>query len=345
MLALRRLAPASASRLACTAALRYRAIGTLQSHQAAFTKIDRRTGGCSAGLPRWHGTHPSHDIHVLNPPPAGVALAPEPDASNEYHRHSTRYHRTSREVLEALDKDWLEQPHYAPVTWQDRLALRIVKTLRRASDAYFKERLLERACMLETVAAVPGFVAAMVHHLRALRRLVHCQWIKPTMDEAENERMHLMTFMELAQQRWHQRLMVICGQGAFFFAYSIFYLLTPRIAHRFVGYLEEEAVHTYTEMLKMVDAGKIKNVPAPKIAIRYWNMPEDATLRDVILVVRADEADHRLVNHHIGDLIASAKGKAPVVPGCSSYKPCDEFHVDLSIDLGPTIARRSGSKA
>jgi len=85
----------------------------------------------------------------------------------------------------------------------------------------------------------------------------------------------------------------------------------------------------------LVLEGKIKNVAAPQIAIKYWNMPSDATLR-----VRADEADHRLVNHHMGDLIANAKGKAPVRPGCKDYKPCDEFHVDLSIDIGPTVARK-----
>lgn len=222
---------------------------------------------------------------MLNPAPAGVKLAPEQPMNHQFHRHSTRYSRTSREVLEALDKDWMDQPHYEPVTWQDRVALRLVKFLRRCSDAYFKDRLLDRACMLETIAAVPGFVAGMIHHMRSLRRMVHCNWIKPVMDEAENERMHLMTFMELSQQRWHQRAMVVCGQGIFFAAYTVFYVLTPRIAHRFVGYLEEEAVHTYTEMLRMVDEGKIKNVPAPAIAIKYWNMPEDATLRDVILVV------------------------------------------------------------
>ena len=121
------------------------------------------------------------------------------------------------------------------------------------------------------------------------------------MDEAENERMHLMTFMELSNQRWHQRVIVVCGQGLFFAAYTLFYVLTPRIAHRFVGYLEEEAVHTYTEMLKMVDAGKIKNVPAPEIAIKYWNMPTDATLRDVILVVAssAPHASYCIIVHHI----------------------------------------------
>ena len=52
---------------------------------------------------------------------------------------------------------------------------------------------------------VQGFVAGMIHHMRSLRRMVHCNWIKPVMDEAENERMHLMTFMELSNQRWHQR--------------------------------------------------------------------------------------------------------------------------------------------
>eukprot|EP00457_Paulinella_chromatophora_P009220 gb/GEZN01009278.1/.p1 GENE.gb/GEZN01009278.1/~~gb/GEZN01009278.1/.p1 ORF type:complete len:346 (-),score=42.06 gb/GEZN01009278.1/:304-1296(-) len=284
---------------------------------------------------RWH----SHDATCLNAPPAGIHLAKEQEASRLYHRHSTRYCRTSREVLEALDKDWMDQPHYPPKTWHDRLALKLVKTLRKGSDAYFGDRLLDRACMLETIAAVPGFVAAMVHHLRSLRRLVHCNWIKPTMDEAENERMHLMTFMELSQQPWHQRLLVVCGQGFFFTVYTIFYVMTPRIAHRFVGYLEEEAVHTYTEMLKQVDAGKLKNVPAPTVAKAYWNMPNDATLRDVILVVRADEADHRLVNHHIGDLIVNAPNHAPVVPGRTDYKPCDEFLVDLSIDLGPTVNR------
>jgi ubiquinol oxidase len=30
-------------------------------------------------------------------------------------------------------------------------------------------------------------------------------------------------------------------------------------------------------------------------------MPADATLRDVVLVVRADEANHRDVNHYFAD--------------------------------------------
>lgn len=44
------------------------------------------------------------------------------------------------------------------------------------------------------------------------------------------------------------------------------YLLSPATAHRFVGYLEEEAVAAYTAFLGAIDKGQIPNVPAPKIA-------------------------------------------------------------------------------
>lgn len=64
-------------------------------------------------------------------------------------------------------------------------------------------------------------------------------------------------------------------------------------------------------MLNMIDAGRIENVPAPKIAISYWGLPADATLRDVALVVRADEADHRLVNHNLSDLYHVKELKKP----------------------------------
>lgn len=54
---------------------------------------------------------------------------------------------------------------------------------------------------------------------------------------------------------------------------------------------------SYTHFLEEIDAGRSANVPAPAIARRYWGLAEDATLRDVVLAVRADEAHHRDVNH------------------------------------------------
>jgi Alternative oxidase len=38
-------------------------------------------------------------------------------------------------------------------------------------------------------------------------------------------------------------------------------------------------------------------MPPPEIATHYWRLKPDAKMRDLILAVRADEANHRDVNH------------------------------------------------
>ncbi|CAN0880190.1 Ubiquinol oxidase 1a, mitochondrial [Linum grandiflorum] len=193
--------------------------------------------------------------------------------------------------------------HHKPSTLLDKLALWTVKSLRWPTDLFFQRRYGCRAMMLETVAAVPGMVGGMLLHCKSLRKFQHSGgWIRALLEEAENERMHLMTFMEVSQPRWYERALVMTVQGVFFNAYFFGYLISPKFAHRMVGYLEEEAIHSYTEFLKELDKGNIKNVPAPAIAIDYWRLPANATLRDVVEVVRADEAHHRDVNHLASDI-------------------------------------------
>ncbi|XP_057965891.1 ubiquinol oxidase 2, mitochondrial-like [Malania oleifera] len=193
--------------------------------------------------------------------------------------------------------------HHVPVTLLDKLAYWTVKSLRFPTDVFFQRRYGCRAMMLETVAAVPGMVGGMLLHCKSLRRFEQSGgWIKALLEEAENERMHLMTFMEVSKPKWYERALVIAVQGVFFNAYFVAYLASPKLAHRIVGYLEEEAIHSYTEFLKELDKGNIDNVPAPAIAVDYWQLPPDSTLRDVVMVVRADEAHHRDVNHFASDI-------------------------------------------
>lgn len=193
--------------------------------------------------------------------------------------------------------------HHVPKTFLDKFAYWTVKALRLPTDVFFQRRYGCRAMMLETVAAVPGMVGGMLLHCKSLRRFEHSGgWIKALLEEAENERMHLMTFMEVAKPRWYERALVFTVQGVFFNAYFLAYLASPKLAHRIVGYLEEEAIHSYTEFLKELDKGNIENVSAPAIAIDYWRLPPDAMLRDVVTVVRADEAHHRDVNHFASDI-------------------------------------------
>lgn len=154
------------------------------------------------------------------------------------------------------------------------------------------------AMLLETVAAVPGMVGGMLLHCKSLRRFEHSGgWIKALLEEAENERMHLMTFLELSQPQWYERALVFAVQGVFFNAYFVAYLVSPKLAHRIVGYLEEEAVNSYTEFLIDLEKGLVQNTPAPAIAIDYWRLPPNSTLKDVVTVIRADEAHHRDLNH------------------------------------------------
>merc|ERR1712216_542669 len=71
----------------------------------------------------------------------------------------------------------------------------------------------------------------------------------------ENERMHLMTFLNMKQPSIFFRAGVLAAQGVFFNAFFFSYLISPRTCHRFVGYLEEEAVRTYTHALNDIDSG------------------------------------------------------------------------------------------
>ena len=209
-----------------------------------------------------------------------------------------------------VDYDRVLDIHIKPKTLSDKIAFTFVKFLRFFADKFFAKRYGHRAIVLETVAAVPGMVGGLWQHLTALRKMRDDEgWIRTLLDEAENERMHLMTFIEIAQPNRFERLVIMIVQLMFYNAYFFLYLFAPRTAHRVVGYFEEEAVISYTQYLKEVEAGRHENVPAPRIAIDYWQLGEDARLTDVIIAVRADEAEHRDVNHSFVDTI-DARRKA-----------------------------------
>ncbi len=190
--------------------------------------------------------------------------------------------------------------------------------MRFCADTFFAKRYGHRAVVLETVAAVPGMVGAMLTHLRSLRRMEDDGgWIRTLMEEAENERMHLMTFIAIARPTLFERWLIIAVQWLFWIGFFLLYLLSRRTAHRVVGYFEEEAVLSYTLYLKEIEEGRATNVAAPAIARHYWKLADDAALRDVILVVRADEAHHRDVNHGLANTLA---GK-PVDREAAPYPP------------------------
>ena len=182
-------------------------------------------------------------------------------------------------------------------------AMSMTKFFRFMADTFFAKRYGHRAVVLETVAGVPGMVAGMMLHFKSLRKMKtgYGPDIREMLAEAENERMHLMFFIEIAKPNIFERLLVLLAQLIFMIFYAILYAIDFKTAHRMIGYFEEEAVKSYTEYLAMVENGEVENVPAPDLAIKYYKMKKNAKLSDLIVKVRADEMHHSEVNHKYAD--------------------------------------------
>lgn len=196
------------------------------------------------------------------------------------------------------------QEHYSfnAKDFRSKIAKIIVHIIAQTADFLFKERYGHRAIVLETIASIPGIIGALFHHLKSLRLIKDDRgWIQTLLDEAENERMHLLVYSSIVQPTRLERFLIIVVQFFFAILYFFIYLISPRTAHRVVGYFEEEAVHSYEHYLQLVLDGAHENIPAPAIAISYWNLKEDSRLVDVIRATIRDEMIHRDVNHKFAD--------------------------------------------
>lgn len=188
---------------------------------------------------------------------------------------------------------------------RNAIAMAMTKFFRFFADTFFAKRYGHRAVVLETIAGVPGMVAGMWLHFKSLRKMKtgYGPDIREMLAEAENERMHLMFFIEIAKPNWFERFLVLVAQFVFMIFYFLIYVVSYRLAHRMIAYFEEEAVRSYTDYLTMVENGEVPNVPAPKLAIEYYNLEKNARLSDLIKCVRADELHHSKINHQYADRV------------------------------------------
>lgn len=196
-------------------------------------------------------------------------------------------------------------------TIRETLAMSMTKFFRFVADTFFAKRYGHRAVVLETVAGVPGIVAGVWLHLKSLRKMKtgYGPDIREMLSEAENERMHLMFFIEIAKPNWFERYLVLFAQLIFMLFYFVLYVIDYKTAHRMIAYFEEEAVKSYTDYLGLVESGEVENVPAPRLAIQYYEMGSNAKLSDLIRHVRADEQHHSEVNHKYANGNTSYKRK------------------------------------
>jgi ubiquinol oxidase len=202
--------------------------------------------------------------------------------------------------------------HHEPVGIGDRFALATARLLAAGAGRVFGRRYGGRAVVIETIAAVPAMVAATLLHLTCLRRMIDDRgWVRTFMEEAENQRAHLMAFVAIQRPGVGERLLIVLGQGLFYNAYFLLYLLSRRTAHRLAGYLAEESVRGYTRYLERLEAGAIDNGPAPASAATYWNLSPEATLSEMVQAMREDESIHRDIHHAFADALAEGNMLPP----------------------------------
>ncbi|KAI0966302.1 alternative oxidase [Xylaria arbuscula] len=286
----------------------------------AFTPVASQNGNPSYGSKRAFSTTPANRMRDFFPAKETEHIRETPPA---WPHHGY----TEAEMLAVVPA------HRKPETWGDYLAWKFMRFCRWGMDTctgmhseqkvdkknpttathsikpLTESQWMIRFLFLESIAGVPGMVAGMLRHLHSLRRLKRDNgWIETLLEESYNERMHLLTFMKMCEPGWFMKLMILGAQGVYFNGMVISYLISPKITHRFVGYLEEEAVHTYTMAIKQIDDGHLPkwsspDFVVPDIAVKYWSMPEGKrTMRDLIMYIRADEACHRGVNHTLSNL-------------------------------------------
>ncbi len=181
----------------------------------------------------------------------------------------------------------------------DWFAKTMTKFFRFIADTFFAKRYGHRAVVLETIAGVPGIVAGVWLHMKSLRKMEAGLGpkIREMIAEAENERMHLMIFIDIAKPTWLERWLVLFAQGIFLVFYFFLFVFFPKTAHRMIHYFEEEAVKSYTQYLHMVDSGQAENIPATPLAKQYYNLDDNARLKDIIIKIRADEEKHAKINY------------------------------------------------
>lgn len=224
-------------------------------------------------------------------------------------------HIWSAEEVEERKK---HQPLVAPVSFSDKaMHFLVKKVLYRGFNwlsGFDYNNPTVRSCefrliLLESIAGVPGMVAAVMRHFTSLRTLRRDHgWIHTLLEEAQNERMHLLVCMKKFDASLGTRVAVMGAQYVMVPVLSLMYLVHPRTLHRFVGYLEETAVKTYSDLIRITNTPGTRlnkawsDMKAPGLAISYWNLREDALWVDVLEQLLADESHHRDANHQFANM-------------------------------------------
>lgn len=230
--------------------------------------------------------------------------------------------RQTNHIWSEKEVNSVPRSEHRPVSMSDHIAKATMRTLYHgfnfvtgydAKDPSVKS-VGWRLIILESFAGVPGFVAAGMRHFYSLRTLRRDHGsIYTFLEEAENERMHLLVCMKMFEASFFTKSLVVAAQLTMGPLMTLTYAVYPNAMHRFVGYLEETAVSTYGNLIEKAETPGTqlyeawRDLDAPAIAKSYWQLPDNATWITTLKHILADESHHRDVNHTFAALPRDAE--------------------------------------
>mmetsp|Transcript_24585 Transcript_24585/g.73799 ORF Transcript_24585/g.73799 Transcript_24585/m.73799 type:complete len:389 (-) Transcript_24585:46-1212(-) len=244
--------------------------------------------------------------------------------------------RQTNHIWSAAELEAVEATTHQPQTASDHVMRGIMSTLYHSfnfvtgykADDPSPGSVAWRLIILESFAGVPGFVAAGFRHFYSLRTLKRDHGsIYTFLEEAENERMHLLVCMKMFDAGLVTRALVIAAQFGMTPFLMATYMVHPGAMHRFVGYLEETAVQTYANLVEKTQTPGTQlheawhGLDAPDIAKAYWKLDADASWCETLKHMLADESHHRDVNHTFATLPEGAEN-----PFIAAHKKDFERH-------------------
>lgn len=189
-----------------------------------------------------------------------------------------------------------------PHTLGDYFSRAIVLVVFRLARMIFRDRYAQHALVLEAVLA--SMLTAIAAHAQyaALRNFrADREHIEELLGEASTEHLHVLVLKRVTTVEWYGKAAIWKMQFIYIPLFRLIYCLAPSFAHRLVAYTEERLAGIYADWLLHLLGGALENMPAPVVAIKYWELPEEATLIELLNVLIADTAKHRDRNHRIAD--------------------------------------------
>lgn len=220
----------------------------------------------------------------------------------------------TRADLIALEKESLG--HCPPGRINDHVCIVMVKGLRWIADRLFRERYIHRATMLKTISSAGPSAAAVVAYLSMMgarrQRLDEAPFVQTPLEgsskshrgtaapsttttvlthngnhyseelrgllsQAECHAVHYQILVNMAEISPVERAAVLLLQIIHFTAFTVLFVVYPRMGFRLLGYLAEESSVVWTQMINDIDLGKIGEYHVPELAMSYWGLRENFT--------------------------------------------------------------------